>query len=49
MRQTYVCHRIDLIANRREIALRILLACGGLGLKTIVARSDGDAKADYIR
>ncbi|AHF76605.1 Acetyl-CoA carboxylase biotin carboxylase subunit [Sodalis praecaptivus] len=37
------------IANRGEIALRILRACRGLGLKTIVAHSDSDAEADYVR
>jgi len=38
-----------LIANRGEIALRILRACRGLGLKTVVAHSDADRDAAYVR
>ena len=38
-----------LIANRGEIALRILRACQGLGLKTVVAHSDVDRDAVYVR
>lgn len=38
-----------LIANRGEIALRILRACRGLGLKTVVAHSDADRDAVYVQ
>ena len=38
-----------LIANRGEIALRILRACQGLGLKTVVAHSDVDRDAVYVQ
>jgi acetyl-CoA carboxylase biotin carboxylase subunit len=37
-----------LIANRGEIALRILRACRGLGLKTVVAHSQADRGAAYV-
>jgi acetyl-CoA carboxylase biotin carboxylase subunit len=37
-----------LIANRGEIALRILRACRGLGLKTVVAHSEADRDASYV-
>jgi len=37
-----------LIANRGEIALRILRACRGLGLRTVVAYSQADREADYV-
>jgi acetyl-CoA carboxylase biotin carboxylase subunit len=37
-----------LIANRGEIALRILRACRGLGLRTVVAHSEADSKASYV-
>ena len=38
-----------LIANRGEIALRILRACRGLGLRTVVVHSDADREAPYVR
>jgi acetyl-CoA carboxylase, biotin carboxylase subunit len=37
-----------LIANRGEIALRILRACRGLGLRTIVVYSEADRDAGYV-
>lgn len=37
-----------LIANRGEIALRILRACRALGLKTIVVHSEADRGARYV-
>ena len=37
-----------LIANRGEIALRILRACRGLGLRTVVVHSQADRDAAYV-
>lgn len=37
-----------LIANRGEIALRILRACKGLGLRTVVVYSEADRDAAYV-
>jgi len=37
-----------LIANRGEIALRILRACRGLGLRTVVVHSEADRDASYV-
>ena len=37
-----------LIANRGEIALRILLAAKGLGLQTVCIHSEADAHAPYL-
>ena len=37
-----------LIANRGEIALRIIRACRGLGLGTVAAHSEADAEAPYL-
>jgi acetyl-CoA carboxylase biotin carboxylase subunit len=38
-----------LIANRGEIALRILRACRELGLKTVAIHSQADSDAGYLR
>lgn len=38
-----------LIANRGEIALRILRACKEMGIKTVVAHSTADIDAKYVR
>ncbi|MHC5060917.1 MAG: acetyl-CoA carboxylase biotin carboxylase subunit [Planctomycetota bacterium] len=38
-----------LIANRGEIALRIIRACRELGIETVVAYSEADAGAHYLK
>ncbi|HCI48999.1 MAG: acetyl-CoA carboxylase biotin carboxylase subunit [Alphaproteobacteria bacterium RIFCSPLOWO2_01_FULL_45_8] len=38
-----------LIANRGEIALRILRACREMGIKTVVVHSKADTEAKYVR
>jgi acetyl-CoA carboxylase biotin carboxylase subunit len=38
-----------LIANRGEIALRILRACREMGIKTVVVHSEADKNAKYVK
>ena len=38
-----------LIANRGEIALRILRACREMGIKTVAVYSQADADAKYVK
>jgi len=38
-----------LIANRGEIALRILRACQEMGIKTVTVHSQADAEAKYVK
>jgi acetyl-CoA carboxylase biotin carboxylase subunit len=38
-----------LIANRGEVALRIQRACRELGVKTVVAHSEADSEAKYVK
>ena len=38
-----------LIANRGEIALRIMRACKELGIETVCVYSEADANAPYLR
>ena len=38
-----------LIANRGEIAIRVMRACGELGIKTAAVYSDADRGAIHVR
>ena len=38
-----------LIANRGEIALRVLRACREMGIKTVAVYSQADAEAKYVK
>jgi len=38
-----------LIANRGEIALRVLRACHELGIRTVAVHSEADAEAKYVK
>ena len=38
-----------LIANRGEIALRILRACQEMGIKTVTVHSQADSEAKYVK
>ena len=38
-----------LIANRGEIALRIIKTCQSLGIETVAVYSDADASLPYVK
>src|SRR5215475_12505602 len=38
-----------LIANRGEIALRVIRTCRAMGIATVAVFSDADAKAPFVR
>jgi hypothetical protein len=41
--------KVLMIANRGEIALRILRACRELGVRTVAVHSEADTEAKYVK